>query len=67
MYNSRITSMTTLQMVSMGIVMKEMTASAKVRWNTRKCTFVRLTRSTLQSIILVEVLKEKDFKLVFKN
>ena len=50
MYNSRITSMTTLQMVSMGIVMKEMTASARVRWNTRKCTFVRLTRSTLQII-----------------
>ena len=30
------TSMTTLQMVSMGIVMNETIASARVRWNTRK-------------------------------
>ena len=42
------TSITTLQIVSIGIVMKEITASARVRWKTRKWTFVRLTRSTLQ-------------------
>ena len=46
-FKLNITSITTLQMVSMGIVMKEITASARVRWKTRKCTLVRLTRSTL--------------------
>ena len=36
-----------LQLVSMGIVTKEMMVSAMVRWNTRQCTFVRLCRSCL--------------------
>ena len=41
------TSITTLQMVSIGIVMKQTIASARVRWKTKKWTFVRLCISYL--------------------
>ena len=47
------TSITILQMVSIGIVMKQTIASARVRWKTKKWTFVRLCISYLPYIILL--------------
>jgi hypothetical protein len=47
--------MVSLQMASMGMVMQDTSVSARISWNTRKCTFVLLLNKKYRNY-LIEVL-----------